>query len=135
MKQLKTNLVPISVLVMLSIWGFIALYRGGYIPGGLDVFIFALIMIGGVYAFVVQMKRYKDVKSGFPPDDELSTHIKYKAGYYAFITSMYVWLFVFLFQRHFGDVETMLGFGILLSAVISIGIKGYLTRNFHENQN
>jgi hypothetical protein len=135
MKQLKSNLVPISVLVMLSIWGFIALYRRGYIPNGLDVLIFAMIMIGGVYAFVVQMRRYKDIKSGFPPDDELSTQIKYKAGYYAFITSMYVWLFVLLFQRHFGNVDVMLGFGILLSAVISIAIKAYLTRHYHENQN
>lgn len=135
MKQPNTKLMPVSVLVMLSIWGFIALYRGGYIPSGLDVFIFAMIMIGGVYAFVVQMRRYKDVKSGFPPDDELSTQIRHKAGYYAFITSMYVWLFAFLFQRHFGDVETILGFGILLSAVISIVIKAYLTRHYHENQN
>ena len=127
--------MPVSVLVMLSIWGFVALYRGGYIPSGLDIFIFAMIMIGGVYAFVVQMRRYKDVKSGFPPDDELSMQIKHKAGYYAFITSMYVWLFAFLFQRHFGNVETILGFGILLSAVISIAIKAYLTRHYHENQN
>ncbi len=81
MKQLKNTLIPVSVLVMLSIWGFIALYRGGYIPSGLGVLIFAMIMIAGIYAFVVQMRRFKDVKSGFPPEDELSTQIKYKAGY------------------------------------------------------
>ena len=68
-----------------------------------------------------------------PAADELSTRIKYRAGYYAFITSMYVWLFVWLFQRHFVDTETMLGFGILLSAVISIAIKAYLARHYHEN--
>ena len=102
---------------------------------GLDVFIFAMIMIAGIYAFVVQMRCFKDLKSGFPPEDELSTQIKYKAGYYAFITSMYVWLAIFLFQRHFADVETMLGCGILLSAVVSIAIKTYLARNYHEDQN
>lgn len=45
----------------------------GYAPGGLDAFIFALIMISGVYVFVTHMKRYKDEEQGFPPEDELST--------------------------------------------------------------
>lgn len=134
MKQAKNALVFLSILAMGGIWGFIALYRAGYIPSGLDVFIFAMIMVSAVYAFVTHMKRYKDEEQGFPPEDELSTQIKYKAGYFAFIASMYIWLFIFLLQRHFQDVETMLGSGILLSAIIAIVIKGYLARNFHENE-
>jgi len=135
MKPLKSSLVFVSVLAMLSIWGFIAVYRAGYIPSGLDVGIFAIIMISGVYAFVTHMRRYQAEKVGLPPDDELSTLIKYKAGYYAFMTSMYIWLFIFLFKGYFPDVETMLGSGILLSAFVAIGLKGYLARNFHENEN
>lgn len=135
MNQTKSAIVLVSVLVMLSIWGFIALYRGGYVPSELDAFIFAMILISGVYAFVTQMRRHKDAKLGFPPEDELSTQIKYKAGYYAFITSMYIWLFIFLLKRYFSDVETMLGVGILLSAFVAIVVKGYLTRNYDENEN
>ena len=135
MKKSRDTLILVSILVMGSIWGFVALYRMGYVPRGLDVYIFALIMISGVYAFVKHMKRYKDEEQGFPPEDELSTQIKYKAGYHAFIFSMYIWLFIFLLSRHFPDVETMLGSGILLSAVVSIVIKGYLNKNFHENAN
>jgi len=75
------------------------------------------------------------MQQGFPPEDELSTQIKYRAGYYAFIVSMYIWLFIFLFQRHLPDVETMLGGGILLSGVTAIVIKIYLTRNYNENTN
>jgi len=56
----------------------------------------------------------------------------YKAGYYSFLTSMYIWLFIFLFQRYFPDVETMLGGGILLSCIIAIGLRAYLTRHFDE---
>ena len=100
MKYAKNALMLVSVLAMLSIWGFIALYRGGYVPSGLDVFIFAMILISGVYAFVTHMRRYKDEQSGFPPEDELSTQIKYRAGHHAFITSMYIWLFIFLFQYY-----------------------------------
>ena len=118
---------------MLSIWGFIAVYKGGFIPTGLDIFIFVLIMIGGMYAFVTHLRRYKDVKSGFPAEDEMSTRIKYKAGYYAFMASLYMWLFIFLFKDLFSDVETMLGGGILMSAVLAIVIKSYLTR-YHEDQ-
>jgi len=135
MKQAKDAIVKVSILVMLSIWGFIALYRAGYLPSRLDAFIFALILISGIYAFVTHMKKYKDAKQGFPPEDELSTRIKYQAGYYGLIFSLYIWLFIFLFNRHFPDVETMLGAGIMLSAVVSMAIKGYLTRNYHENEN
>ncbi|MFC1777101.1 hypothetical protein ACFL3I_07145 [Pseudomonadota bacterium] len=135
MKQTKRALLLVSILIMLCIWGFIAAYRTGYIPTGLDLFIFALIMIAGIYAFVTHLKQHKDVQSGFPAEDEMSTRIKYKAGYYAFLASMYMWLFIFLFKDFFPDVETMLGGGILLSAALSIVIKTYLTRNYHEDQN
>ena len=134
MKQAKKALILVSVLVMGSIWGFNILYRAGYIPSGLDIFIFALIMISGIYAFFTHMRRYKDAEKGFPPEDELSKQIKHKAGYYAFFFSMYIWLFIFLFQRLFPDVESLLGSGILLSAIASMVIKAYLTRNYHENQ-
>jgi hypothetical protein len=134
MKQAKNALLTVSVLVLLGIWGFIALYRSGYIPEGLDIFIFAMIIIAGIYAFATHMKQYKDVRSGFPAEDEMSTRIKYKAGYYAFTVSLYMWLFIFLFNRFFPNVETMLGGGILLSAVLSIAIKSYLTSHYDEDQ-
>jgi hypothetical protein len=56
MKQTKNTLLLVSVLVMFSIWGFIAVYKAGYIPTGLDLFIFAMIMTGGIYAFVTFFK-------------------------------------------------------------------------------
>lgn len=135
MKQTKRALVLLSILIMFCIWGFIALYKTGYIPTGLDLFIFALIIVAGIYAFVTHFKQHKDVQSGFPAEDEMSTRIKYKAGYYAFLTSLYMWLFIFLFKDFFPDVETMLGGGILLSITLSIVIKTYLTRHYHEDQN
>lgn len=134
MKPIKSSLVFVSVLTMLSIWGFIAVYRAGYIPSGLDLGIFAIIVISGIYAFATHMRRYQAERIGLPPDDELSDLIKYKAGYYAFMTSMYIWLFIFLFKRYFPNVETMLGSGILLSAGVAIGLKGYFIRNYHENE-
>ena len=135
MNQTKSPIVVVSVLLIASIWALIALYQAGYVPSGLDAVIFALILISGVYAFVVHMKRHNDMKQGLPPDDELSNQIKYKAGYYAFLSSMYVWLFIFLFKHVFPDLESLLGTGILTSAVISIAIKAYLSRNYYANEN
>ena len=134
MKQTKIALLLVSILAMLCVWGFIAVYKGGYIPTGLDALIFALIIIGGIYAFVTHLKQHKDVQSGFPAEDEMSTRIKYKAGYHAFMASIYIWLFIFLFKDFFPDVESMLGSGILLSIILSMLIKAYLTRNYREDQ-
>lgn len=134
MKRDKNELMPVAVLVMMSIWGFVIYYENGFIPAGLDLLIFVMIVIGAIYALVRAVKRQKDVDSGFPAEDEMSTRIKYKAGYYAFLSSLYMWLFIFLFHRFFPDVETMLGGGILLSAVTAMAIRGYMARNYHENQ-
>ena len=135
MKQTKRALILVSILIITCILGIIVAYMTGYVPTGLDVLIVVLIMVAAVYALVTHLKQHKDVQSGFPAEDEMSNRIKYKAGYYAFLTSLYMWLFIFLFKDFFPDVETMLGGGILLSATLSIVIKTYLTRNFHEDQN
>lgn len=135
MKQTKRALILVSILVLSCILGIIVAYGAGYIPSGLEVLILVLIVVAGIYAFVTHLKQHKDVQSGFPAEDEMSNRIKYKAGYYAFLASLYMWLFIFLFKDFFPDVETMLGGGILLSATLSIVIKTYLTRNYHEDQN
>lgn len=135
MSKPKNMLLSVSMLIMLSVWGFAALYHAGYIPEGLDLFIFAMIVVAGIYAFITHMRRYKEEEAGFALDDELSTRIRYKAGYFSFITSLYIWLAIFLFHRFIPDVETMLGGGILLSAIISMCIKAYLTRNYDEHAN
>ena len=131
----NSKLVSVSVLIMLTIWGFVALYHAGYIPKGLDLFIFGMIIVAGIYAFVKHMRRYKEEKRGFAVDDEMSKQIQYKAGYYSFIISIYIWLAIFLFHRFIPDIETMLGGGILLSAIVSMGIKTYITRSYNEDEN
>jgi hypothetical protein len=88
MKPIRSAIVFVSVLAMLSIWGFIAVYRAGYVPNGLDVGIFAIIVISGTYVFVTHIRRYQAEKVGLP-----------------------------------------------LSAFVAIGLKIYLMRNYHENEN
>ena len=128
----RKALMVSSILITLTLLGFIMVVRGPELLGGLELFILILIIVLGVVVFVNALKRDKDIKAGLPVDDELSTRIKYKAGYYAYLTSMYMWLFIFLLKDHFPDVETMLGGGILLSGAISVIIKYMVKYKFDE---
>ena len=128
MSKAKSRLIPVSMLFMFSVWGFAALHHGGYIPEPLGIFIFAMIMIAGIYAFVTHMRRYKEEKEGFAVEDELSTQIQYKAGYYSFNASLFIWFAIFAFQQFIPDTETMLGGGLLLSMIVFMGIRAYLRR-------
>ena len=121
-----------SILITLTLLGFIMVIRGPELLGRLELFILVLIIVLGVVVFVNALKRDRDIKAGLPVDDELSTRIKYKAGYYAYLASMYMWLFIFLLKDNFPDVETMLGGGILLSGAISVIIKYMVKYKFDE---
>lgn len=132
MKTTKDSLAIVSVLGMACIWGFVFAQRAGVVPDGLEIFVFLLIMTGAVYSFTVEMKKHKDIKSGFPVEDEFSEKVKYRAGYYSFMASIYVWLTLFLLKELFTDYDTLFGLGILLPAVIFMVLRSYLARNPHE---
>ncbi len=109
------------IVVFLSalLTGFISLTR----PGGLnftvlEMFITTLLLILAFFSFGSARRKYRERKEGLTEEDELSTSLKYKAGYKAYMASMYMWLFIFFLKNHFPNVETILGGGILLSALI-----------------
>ena len=133
MKRHRSTLLLVSILFLVSIWGFVFAQRAGIIPGGLELFIFLLIMCAGIYAFVQEMKKHRDIENGFPVEDELSEQIKYRAGYLTFMTSIYVWLALFLLKEWFTDYDTLFGLGVLIPAVMFMGVRSYLARNFDEN--
>ena len=121
-----------SVLVMFVLLGFGLAYNKGFDFKGLDLLIFALIVVIGGIALLLSYKKDKSIAEGFPAEDEMSLLLKYKAGYFAFLWSMYMWLFIFIFKDKFIDVETMLGGGILLSALISCVAKFIVKREVNE---
>ncbi len=85
---------------------------------GLNLIIIILVIVIGLIALYLSIKKDKEIKAGFPSEDEMSLLLKYKTGYYAYLYSMYMWLFIFIFKDKFPNVETMLGGGILLSTFI-----------------
>lgn len=128
MKEQRKTLIITSVLIMAAIWGFIVIEKGTNLFKGLDLFVFILIVVIGLFAFIQALKKDKEERQGLPSEDELSQLIKFKSGYYSYMASMYMWLFIFIFKDNFPDVETMLGGGILLSALISVLARVYVKR-------
>lgn len=132
MKNNRKTLMYTSIVIMMAIWGFIAIEKGTDLFKGLDLYIFIFIVVLGTIAFVRALKRDKEEKEGLPAEDELSNLIKYKTGYLAYMTSMYMWLFIFIFKDKFPNVESMLGGGILLSALIFFITKVSIKKKFNE---
>ena len=132
MKKVSKTFTMTSVLIMFLLLGFGVAYNRGFDFKGLDVLIFALIVILGAIALYLSYRKDKSVAEGYPAEDEMSLLLKYKAGYYSFLISMYMWLFIFIFKDKFPDVETMLGGGILLSALISFIVKFSIKRGVYE---
>jgi peptidoglycan/LPS O-acetylase OafA/YrhL len=116
---------------MAAIWAFAFIEKGTNLFKGYDLIIFILIVVFGVIALVSAIKKDKDEKEGIPIEDELSDQIKYKAGYYAYMASLYMWLFIFLFKDKFPDLETLLGGGILVSGLISYIARVVVKKQFH----
>lgn len=132
MKKGNKTFTLTAVLFMFILLGFGLAYNKGFNFKGLDIVIFALIIIIGALALFLSHKRDKSIQEGYPAEDEMSLLLKYKAGYYAFLISMYMWLFIFIFKDKFPDVETMLGGGILMSALISYVTKFFIKRGLNE---
>ena len=132
MKKNRKTLLITAFLTMIIVLGFIVANSKIQVFQGLNLLIFILIILGGLIFFISAYKRDKLEKEGIPTDDELSLRIKYKSGYYAYLASLYMWLFIFLFKDKFPDVETMVGGGILLSSLIGAISKFVVKQKFNE---
>lgn len=133
MKTTKKTVLFLSILFMCSVWGFAVARKGGYIPEGLQLAILLLIVLFGIYGFVIHLRHHKELMAGLPLDDELSERIKYHAGYNAFITSLYFWFGLFLVKDLVPDHDTLFALGVLVPAVVFMVSRSYLGRNFDEN--
>jgi drug/metabolite transporter (DMT)-like permease len=132
---MKTNrLVLLIILGALLVAGCTAIFlligETGY--SMLNISILVLILLFGFIAIYREMKKTLEQREGLPAEDELSNFIKYKSGYRAYMASMYMWLFIFIFKDKFPDIETMLGGGILLSAVIFMIIRSTEKKKYLE---
>ena len=93
--------------------------------------IYGLIGVVALLSIAIAIKNIIEEKEGQPIEDEFTTLVKYMGGYYAYVASLYMWLFLFLFKDFFPDIETLLGGGILLSGVIGFICRIVVKRKFN----
>ena len=106
--------------VLLTIFGAVLLWAVISMPQeSLIIIIAIVIVLLALVTFVVQvMKKRSDLESSVPAEDEFTKLTRVYAGSRAFIYSMYLWLLIFVFNSAFTKPQTMLGIGILGSALI-----------------
>jgi len=131
MKKSTTALLLLVGLTLTFTLGVLAYSQMAEIQPKM-LLIYGLIGIVALISIVVAIKKMKEEKEGQPIEDEFTTQVKYKSGFYAYIASMYMWLFIFLFRGLFPDTETLVGGGILLSGVIGFVCKGIVRRQINE---
>ena len=127
----KKVLIILAGLTLTFIAGVLIYAQMGQIQPKM-LLILGLIIAVAIISILLTVKKVAEEKEGHPPEDELTNWIKYKAGYNAYIASLYLWLFIFLFRDAFPDTETLIGGGILLSAVIGFITKSLARSKFHE---
>ena len=132
MKTKRKTFLVTCIAIMAVIWAFAIIEKRTGLMEGLDLIIFILIVIGSIIAFVSAVKKDKEEKAGLPTEDELSDLLKYKTGYYAFFASMILWCIIFLFKDRFPNNESMVGGGILLSAVLFFIAKLVVKKQLYE---
>jgi ABC-type uncharacterized transport system permease subunit len=79
---------------------------------------FGIVLLGLATFLRQTIKKKQAAETGEPIDDEFTNLAKIYAGNQAFLYSMYLWLLIFIFNSSFTKHETMLGIGILGSALI-----------------
>ncbi|MBK3519441.1 hypothetical protein [Carboxylicivirga marina] len=133
MKTKRALLIVVGLTLAFSA-GIVAYSQMAVIPTKMLI-IYCLILISALASIFIAIKKVKEEKEGQPLEDELSSRIKHKAGYLAYVASLYMWLFIFLFRGFFPDVETMVGGGVLLSGLIGYICKFIVKKQFNEESN
>jgi hypothetical protein len=118
MKNYKLQFT-ISGLLLVSFTGLSIWFIRHEPQATLKIIISLLIIVSSSIALAVNfLKRKEDVALGQPEFDELSAQIKLHAGSKAFLTSLYLWLVIFMLNDSFTNNEEMLGIGILGASAI-----------------
>ena len=132
MKSYRIILLVIAWILVFVSAGIALLLIGKGNYSMLNLTLVSLVVILGSVYLYREIKKTIQEGEGLPKEDELSHLIKYKTGYRAYMGSMYMWLFIFLFKDKFPTTESLIGGGILLSALIYFVLRNIEKRRFVE---
>jgi hypothetical protein len=120
MSNQRIILLVINFIIIVIVLGIAAFEKETGFIEGIHPAVFLLLIVISMMFALRPLKRKDHKNAGLPVDDELSLSIKYEAGYYAYLITMFIWIIIFLFKERFPNSEVMLGVGILLSALSAI---------------
>jgi hypothetical protein len=113
-KEIVLGLFLLIIFAGLLIWGVFSTPQKSLI-----IVIAIIIVLVALVTFVAQvLKKKRDLEAGAPAEDEFTRLVRVYAGSRAFTYSMYLWMLIFIFNSVFTKPQTMLGIGILGSALI-----------------
>ena len=125
-------LLAINLVIILVVLGITAFEKEtGFLEGIHPVILLFLVIIS-VFVAIRPLKKRSNNKTALAIDDELSLLIKYKAGYYAYLITMFIWLLIFLVKESFPNPDVLLGIGIMLSAISAIVSRIVIKRKPNE---
>jgi len=107
MNKDKKKLVLIAIATVTLLMGVVA---GGYMdistngPGAKGLLPYAVPLILVVFMVLFITRRYKDIKSGMPLEDERSKQVMTKAAAAAFQASLYWLLAISVFEPFFAKI-------------------------------
>ncbi len=78
--------ISISALVLVTILPYTIFSSPGYPEAGLFLIVLVIVLLALYIIYV----RASSIRKGMPAEDELSRKVNYKAGYYAFISAIFV---------------------------------------------
>ncbi len=132
MKKSKILFLTLSGLTLTFIIGIYSYSKTSEIQPQMLI-MYLLIGLIALVSIIISIRKMKEEKEGQPMEDEFTTQVKHKSGFYAYIASLYMWLFIFLFKDILSsDPEILIGGGILLSGVIGYTCKLIVKRELNE---
>lgn len=120
MTKQKKTLLAINLTIIGTVLALIIIEQWTGFFEELSTLVLTILVIITVLLSLRSLKINYKKKGGLPADDELSLQVKYKSGYYAYFATMFIWYVLFLLNYKFHDAETILGIGIILSALTAI---------------
>ena len=100
-KLILTAILTITLIEGIALYAFFALSDGDYNIGTIISIIIPLIIIVFMFFFIV--RRYKDIKSGLPLEDERSRKVITMAAAKSFYVSLYWLLAISWFDDLFAE--------------------------------
>lgn len=122
----KTLTLPI-MFILISVFNFTQ-------PEGdkNDIYYGIFCLIIALIAFLRKNKIEKEKRAGIPENDEFSSIIKYKSGYYGWITAIFVIVLLPILTLFIEDIFVITSIGSFVALFAFFVARFFVKKNYYE---